>query len=429
MGTAFSDQPYMGGTFVQGFAYYSFWMLEKKLLEGRTWPQVFRHRPIIDMDRFATGEDIPLWNDIIENASNNAYWRAHNWYAGDHPRDFATLQISGWFDDDYPGTRSNWALMEKHGAKPSRLVVGPWRHGYNRDRMLNGYRFGADAIRSDIWLLKQKWYDHYLKGVDNGVADQRVEYFVLGANEWRTADAWPPRDAEARAYYFHSDGQANKFTDKGRLKTVAPTGSQPPENYIYDPSDAPKNWYRFDLMTSWADYQSYPYDFKDIETRSDVVTFTTEPLEDDVTIAGNIKVVLYASTDVKDTDWWAYVSDVAPDYSSNRLSVGALRARFRNLDDPDTHIFGSNFEKEELLSGDLQDVVCYEVSIPSVANTFKKGHRIRIAVMNAHENYSFPNSNTGGHEGHVTMNMPGEMRIHHTQEHPSHVVLPVLVNE
>lgn len=365
MGTAFSDQPYMGGTFVQGFAYYPYWMLGKDLVDGRTWSDVFRHRPISDMDRFATDEDIPYWNDLVENAANNEYWRGQNWYAGAHPRDFATLQISGWFDDDYPGTRSNWALMSKYGTRANRLILGPWRH------------------------------DYHLKGIDNGVTDPNVEYFLLGANEWRTASAWPPAQADMQTYYFHSQGHANRFSDGGTLRSEKPAKSQPYESYVYDPKNAVKNWYNFDLMETWADYQSYPYDFKDIEARPDVVTFTTPPLEEDMVVAGNIKVVVYGSTDAKDTDWWAYIADVGPDYSSNRLSVGALRARFRQLDDPDTYIFGSNFETETLLSGDIEDVVRYEISIPSVANTFKKGRRLRIAIVHAHENYSLQNSNTG----------------------------------
>ena len=87
--------------------------------------------------------------------------------------------------------------------------------------------------------------------------------------------------------------------------------------------------------------------------------------------------------------------DLHPDGRSVRLSTGLIRARFRSLDDPVYKIDGSNFETEELLSGDPADVVRYEFSIPSVANTFKAGHRIRIAVMNALDDYSFPNSNTG----------------------------------
>ena len=93
------------------------------------------------------------------------------------------LQISGWFDDDFAGTESNWALVQRTSPTPQRLIVGPWKHGYNVDRTLNEFSFGPNALRDDIWLLKQKWYDHFLKGIDNGVTDRSVEYFVLGTNQ------------------------------------------------------------------------------------------------------------------------------------------------------------------------------------------------------------------------------------------------------
>jgi len=426
MGTDFSDQPFMGGTFVMGSAYYVFWMTDNPLLPGRSWIDVLRHRPLIDIDEYATGKDLPVWNNFFKHWRNDAFWKVQDWYEGDHDRDVATLQFSGWFDDDFPGTRSNWALIERYGTKPNRLVLGPWRHGYNADRRLNGYSFGPDAVRDDVWLLKQQWYDYHLKGISNGVTDTKVEYFVLGSNEWREADAWPPPEAQSQHFYFHSTGKANRHPADGRLNRAAPDQSEPPESFRYDPQDPAPNWYSFDLMETWGDVQAYPYDFKDIESRHDLATYTTDVLEEDLTIAGNIKVVLYASADVKDTDWWAYVSDVAPDNSSNRLSVGVLRARFRHLEDPDYHVFGSNFETEDFLSGDVADVVRYEISIPSVANTFKRGHRIRIAITNAQDNYSFPNSNTGGEEGYVTETVVGNMKIHHSPDHPSEVVLPVM---
>jgi putative CocE/NonD family hydrolase len=137
-------------------------------------------------------------------------------------------------------------------------------------------------------------------------------------------------------------------------------------------------------------------------------------------------VELYGSANVHDTDWWAHLSDVGPDGESTRLSTGLIRARFRGLDDPVHKISGSNFETEELLSGDPDEVVRYRFSLPSVANTFKQGHRIRIAVMNALDNYSFPNSNTGEHEAYVTRTVVGTMTIHHSPNRASHVVLPIL---
>ncbi|MDH3731980.1 MAG: CocE/NonD family hydrolase [Gemmatimonadota bacterium] len=425
MGTAFSDQPFMGGGFVEGLAYYMFWMLDIEILPERTWTEILHHRPIADMDVFATGRDIRQWNEMVDHWRNDAFWKRQDWYADEGERSFGTLQISGWFDDDYPGTQSNWELMQRRSSAPQHLVVGPWRHGYNRDRRLNGLSFGVDALRDDIWLLKQRWYDHFLKGIDNGVGGTVVDYFVLGDNEWRQARNWPPEESVEERWYFHSDGAAAGSAG-GVLTTAPPEIEQRVDTYVYDPTDPPTNWTDFDGMTQWEDIQSFPADFAEMEARDDVAVFTSDPLAEDLTIAGPIVVELHASTDVPDTDWWAHISDVQPDGRSIRLSTGLIRARFRGLDDPVFKISGSNFETEELLSGDPSRVVRYEIGLPAVANTFKAGHRIRIAVMNALDNYSFPNSNTGEHEAHVTTTRPGTMSLHHSPGRASHVRFHVL---
>jgi putative CocE/NonD family hydrolase len=426
MGTAFSDQPFMGGGFVGGVAYYMFWMLDKPILPNRTWTEILHYRPLIDIDEYATGQDIPQWNTLLEHWTNDDYWKKQDWYNSNTQRDIASFQISGWFDDDFPGTQSNWQLMQRTSDHPQHLILGPWKHGYNVDRKLNGFSFGVDALRNDIWLRKQQWYDRFLKGIDNGISDNIVQYFVLGTNQWRRASTWPPETVDYQNWYFHSDGNAHRLTTRGTLDKKAPAQQEPPDVYIYDPQHAAPNWANFDRMERWQDIQRFPYDFKDIESRPDVVTFTSPVLEDDVTIAGDIRIVLYASTDVRDTDWWIHLSDVQPDGASVRLTTGMLRARFRCLEDPRHQIFGSNFTKEQLLSGDFDDVVRYEIAIPSVANTFQKGHRIRIALMNALDNYGFPNSNTGEHEAYVTRTVVGTMAIHHSPGQASHVVLPVL---
>jgi len=426
MGTAFTDQPYVGGGMLVGMAYYAFFMHNQPLLPTRTWTDVLAHRPLVDLDDFATGRNIPNWDQLVLNATNAAYWKRQDWHRSSIRPELATLQISGWFDDDLPGTTSNWSLMQRIGKAPQRLMLGPWKHGYNNDRMLNGYSYGLDALRDDVWLIKQRWYDYHLKGVDNGVTAPRVEYFVLGDNRWRSATAWPPTDVTSQTWYFHGDGRANRLFTAGTLDRESPLGDEPVERYTYDPKDPPPNWMSFEQMQRWEDVQTFQWDMKDLESRHDVVTFTSAPLTEDVTIAGDVLAVLYASTDVKDTDWWVHVSDVDLAGRSNRLTLGTLRARFRHLQDPRFRGQGSNFETEQLLSGNPADVVKYEIGIRGVANTFKKGHRIRVAIMNALDNYTFPNSNTGGDEARVTATVPGRMAIHHTRLHPSHVILPVL---
>jgi putative CocE/NonD family hydrolase len=426
MGTAFADQPYVGGGMLMGMAYYTFWMHERKLLPGRTWTDVLAHRPLVTLDDFATGANLPDWDRMVLNATNGSAWKGQDWHHAPISPELGTFQISGWFDDDLPGTLSNWSLMARIGKAPQRLLLGPWKHGYNVDRALNGYSYGLDALRDDIWLLKQQWYDHFLKGTDNDVSTSRVEYFVLGENRWRSATAWPPEDAEAQSWYFQSDGKANRLFPSGQLTREAPGDAQPADEYKYDPSNPTPNWMSFEQMQHWEDVQTFQWDMKDIEARHDVVTYTSAPLEEDMTIAGDILAVVYASTDVKDTDWWVHISDVDEAGRSNRLTLGAVRARFRNLEDPRFRGEGKNFEHEELLSGNLTDVVQYQIGVKGVANTFKKGHRIRIAIMNALDNYTFPNSNTGGDEAKVTSTVVGNMAVHHSKVYPSHVILRVV---
>ncbi|MBK8250220.1 MAG: CocE/NonD family hydrolase [Gemmatimonadetes bacterium] len=426
MGTAFADQPYVGGGLLVGMAYYAFWMNNRPLVPGRTWTEVLTHRPLIDLDTFGTGANIAAWDAQLLNASNNAYWQRQDWHRGGVRPDLATFQLSGWFDDDLPGTLSNWALMQRTGTAPQRLVLGPWKHGYNADRRLNGYSYGLGAVRDDLWLLKQQWYDAHLKGMPNASTSTRVEYFTLGENAWRTASAWPPREAELQRWYFHSDGQANRLFTSGRLAREAPVADEPVDRYTYDPADPVPNWMSFEQMQRWEDVQTFQWDMKDIEARHDVVTFTSAPLEQDLTIAGEILVELHASTDVKDTDWWVHVSDVDEAGKSQRLTLGGLRARFRELRDPQYRTGDGDFAREVLLSGNPADVVPYRIGIKGIANTFRRGHRIRIAIMNAMANYTFPNSNTGGDEARATTTIPGRMGIHHTRAYPSHVVLPVL---
>jgi hypothetical protein len=102
----------------------------------------------------------------------------------------------------------------------------------------------------------------------------------------------------------------------------------------------------FEQMQRFEDVQNFPYDFKDIESRPDVVKFTSAPLEHDLTIAGDVMLVLFASSDVRDTDWWVHLADVDTSGQSVRLTDGVVRARFRDNEDKVHHVFGSNFEHE-----------------------------------------------------------------------------------
>ena len=170
------------------------------------------------------------WDNQVQNALNGPFWKGQDWTHAPLRADLGAFMFSGWFDDDLTGTLSNWALMARIGTAPQRLMLGPWKHGANVDRALNGYSYGLDALRDDTWLLKQQWYDHFLKDVDNAVTKTRVEYFVLGDNEWRTATAWPPKEVEPQQWFFHSDGLANQRFTSGRLTLQVRLKNLPPND-------------------------------------------------------------------------------------------------------------------------------------------------------------------------------------------------------
>ncbi len=422
LGSSFGDMPYRGGTCVSSSLFYFFMMSNSLDNMQHSWDEIFQYRPLIDSDLFATGYENPVWNDMMSHWVYDWFWEQDDWHNTD--LDIPAFHISGWYDDDRAGTQDTWAHMK--GKPYQRLLMGSWRHNYNNQRKLNGFSFGIDAIRDDVWLLKQKWYDRFLKGIPNDVTDTVVDYYIMGDNKWVPGDRWPPAEITELNYYFHSTGNANVSMTNGILTLKPNMPNNTPDIYRYDPNDPPTNWLDFDQMVSFEDALSWPWDFNIIDQRDDICVYSSSPMRQDLTIAGDVKAILYASCDVLDTDWWVRLADVAPDGSSMRLLEYPLRARFRNLEDPDYHVFGSNFETEELLSGDPGDIVRYEIRMLDLAHTFKAGHRIRVSVMNASEHYCYPNSNTGENEAYTTRKVVGTMAIHHGIHCFSRIILPVI---
>jgi len=419
LGTAFTDQPYFGGILYQGLPFYVFWLEGKELKPGLTWSEVLRYRPLIQLDEFATGFDIPLWNEMVENSSNNEYWAPQDWHRLPQVFDIPSLQISGWFDDDFPGTESNWFQTQRRNAR-SHLIVGGWWHSINRSRLINGFETGDHALRRDIDLIRQKWFDYHLKDYGRAFDQPKVEYFVLGADEWRESQSWPPSTSIQKRFYLvaeSADGSGGRLLSEARHSSVPIF-----ESYVFDPKNPPQNWTNFDALTEWRDVQTYPADMTAMDARSDVKTYTTDAFDHAATLAGPLQLILFASTDVKDTDWWVSVSVIRPDGSSTRLSLGSLRARFRHLDDPIAHAQGSNFQEGRLLSGNINDIEKYEIRIPSFAYQFKPGEKLRVSISNGLEGYGFVNSQTGSDEAFAEEMLVSNNRIYVSEGFQSQLV-------
>jgi hypothetical protein len=368
------------------------------------------------------GSPKTAWFDtwIRENLASAKYWRGISYQ---RPEDYSkitvpTLNVTGWFDANFPGAPLNYRGMKEHGPNPAArrpsLVIGPWSHGFNRDRRLLGVDYGPEAVIDwDGYVCR--WFDHFLKGVDNGVVrDPPVHLFVMGRNRWVAEKDWPVPGARPVAYYLRGGGKARSLAGDGVLSRTPP-GDEPPDEYVYDPSNPTPS-----AMT--GDHIHGADDTRASAAREDVLVYTSPPLEEDVEVTGPVRAKLFASTSARDTDWMVRLVDVLPDGTSALLCDGVLRARCR---DP---LRAGAFNPARLSAIEPDQVYEYTIDFwRATSNLFRKGHRIRVEVSSAYFPYYLRNLNSGADNvGLESKPIVARQKVHHTAAYPSHVVLPVV---
>jgi len=311
------------------------------------------------------------------------------------------LVITGWYDWGLGDTLASWRLVSQEAREPvrsrSRLLITPSAHnkpGYHEGReehpeLERTYR-GAELL-----ALLLEWY----RAVREGTVDSwpAAIYYLMGANEWRAASAWPPPEAELRELHLGPDGA---------LTEERPQDSTP-DTYTYDPQN-PTPTVGGSLVSSV--YTPGSVDVSEVQERSDVLTYTTEVLDRGLDVVGPMLLILYASSSAVDTDFSARVSDVFPDGRAIQLQHVTLRARYRNAEsDP------------ELLEPGR--IYRFEIDLWATANRFRAGHRLRLDISSA----DFPkfdrHTNRAGEDGPL---LRAQGRIYHDPEHPSHLLLSVL---
>lgn len=363
------------------------------------------------------------WFDtwINKNSAADDYWRGIAYQTKEaYAKVYVpSLNVTGWFDANHPGSPMNYLAMKKYGAtddarRPS-LVIGPWPHSFNRDRKTGSTDFGSDSVIDwDGYLCR--FFDHFLKGVDNGVTkDPRVHVFVMGSNRWRAEIDWPLPQSKWVKYYLHGGGKANSIKGDGSLSTQAPA-NETPDNYVYDPAKPTRSPF------TGGHIEDGPVDTRKSAEGNDVLAYTSPVLEDDLEVIGPIEAKLFAATSAKDTDWMMRLIDVRPDGYAALLCDGVIRARCR---DPQNH---GAFNPEKLST--IEPGATYEYTLRfwrGTGNLFKKGHRIRVEISSSYFPYYLRNLNTwADNVGLETSSAIAKQTIHHDQEHPSHIVLPVI---
>ena len=245
-------------------------------------------------------------------------------------------------------------------------------------------------------------------GMDAPAHDPVVRYFLMGANEWRDADAWPPPAATELRLHLRSGGAANSARGDGALTESAPAGDEPSDRYAYDPQRPVPT--EGGCLLQIPIGQPGPRDQREIEARDDVLCYTSEPLTEPLEIAGPVTAELWAVTDAPDTDWTAKLVDVSADGRALGLCDGIRRASFRD----------SLSEPSPVTPG---EAARYEIELSSVAYRFEVGHRVRVEVSSSNFPRFDANPNTGEPSWRAVETRPAVQQVLHDADHPSAIGL------
>lgn len=386
--------------------------------------------------------------EMMTRSDYDSYWKqmSMNWAEYfEQSADLPMIHITGWYDSYTSGTIKNYLGLAEIKKSPIRLLIGPWTHGGNKLSYAGNVEFGPEAAIPDFsgnWHLR--WFDHFLKGIHNGVEGEPVvKIFVMGTGDghkdkngrlfhggyWKTGKSWPLPNTVFTKYFFHADSALNPKSPEPRILPTTYTydpdhpvptigGSFSPQRPLVEAGayDQREREYKGDPNKGF--YGSRP-PYLPLKARHDVVVFQTELLPEDMTVIGPIVVKLYASSTAADTDFTAKLIDVYPlskDYPSGyemNITDGVIRARYRN-----------SREKQEFMKpGEIYEFV---IEPFPTANVFKKGHRIRVDISSSNFPRFDVNPNTGEPLGRERRKMKADNSIYHDSIHPSHVILPVI---
>jgi putative CocE/NonD family hydrolase len=391
----------------------------------KKYAKLLRALPVVDLDKAVLGKENPYWRAWVEHPTNDAYWERANFLDRLRDVNLPVFHQSGWFDGDGIGTKLNYLRMAGHKHAAQKLVLGPWGHTDEAMRTHGERDFGPAALL-DLPRAYLRWFDFWLKGVDNGITrEPLVSLFVMGSNEWVHGDAYPLPQTKFEKWYFAGGGKANTSKGDGRLSRTPPPAGQPADRYTYDPADPTPDPAYYEEEDDKPDGEKKPKSSEEQEakekahhekvasSRKDLLVYTSEPLAEAYTFAGPLSAVLYAASSAKDTDWFVRLVDVDEKGKLLTLGTGKIRARFRQ----------SMKEPTLLEPGKIYE---YTLDLWHTGITIPAKHRLRVEVSSA----SFPlfsrNLNTGGHNEKDTNFVTAEQTVYHTAEYPSHVLLPAI---
>lgn len=383
--------------------------------------ETLAHLPIQDILKNIHGKR-EVFDKMVRRNPNH-----EDWYKGGLYHDNMEIGVpSFWFASWYDVSISPNLALYNHVRNNSKdefvrdnqyLVIAPTLHcRYTRAtaNTIVGERNVGDA-RLNYSEQIYSWFDLWLKGEKNDFKDHtpRVQYYTMGSNIWQSAEVWPPENSELKTFYLTSSGKANSLYGDGKLSMKEPNSANAPDSFKYDPMN-PVNSYGGNVCCTGNAVKGGAYDQQAMETRQDILIYTTEPLEEGLEVTGFIESTLYISSDAKDTDFTVKLIDVYPDGRAFNLDETIQRVRYRE-----------GYDKEVFMEKDK----VYEISLTPMAtsNFFEKGHSIRIEVSSSNFPRFARNLNTGGTNYNEKQGVIALNSVHHSKQYPSQIRLPIVM--
>lgn len=361
----------------------------------------------------------------LDHIEDEAYWNKSGIPYCFSNFDVPMLHVTGWYDSCKSATLENYRLARTQGGSPwmrsaQKLIIGPWVHGLGSGRSIGSIDFGALASPEGAGLDQDMlhWFDYFLKQKGNEKDMQpRVQYFMMGSNQWRFGNEWPLPESKQVAFYLSSVHAANSRQGDGRLSRQQPTECASMDVLIHNPCDPvyAKPWTdmdRFDPMTH--DTLGPLCDYASLEDRMDVLVYTTDACDESWEIAGEVTLELQVRITGEDADFFCRLTDVYPDQRSINLTEGALRCRYRE----------GMFHARPMTPG---EICTLQISLGDIALSVLPGHRLRLEIASSCYPVADINAGTFERIGYQRKAMITQHAIVHDMEHPSILYLPLLV--
>jgi hypothetical protein len=402
------------------------------------WPRRFEHGtpdgyqffldlgPLQNAKNRYFGDSLAFWNQLAEHPNYDGFWKARNLLPHLRAIQPAVLTVGGWYDaEDLYGPLKIYRAVEANApAGYNGIVMGPWRHGgWARDpgSSLGNVFFGDSPAPSEFYLknIELPFFLHHLKGAaDPKLAEAYM--FETGRNAWRTFEAWPPKNTQARSLFLQNKQQLSLQAN--------PDSAEQFSEFVSDPAK-PVPFTEAVAIGMTREYMTDDQRFA--SRRPDVLVFQTEVLEEDMTLAGPMLAKLFVSTTGTDADWVVKVIDVYPPNHpayphqpgkpmgnyQQMVRSEVIRGRFRNgYERPEPFVPGQVAE----ISLELQDVL----------HTFKKGHRIMVHIQSTW--FPLVDRNPQRYVENLYLDavesdfIPSTHRVYHDAAHPSRIEVQVI---